>query len=881
MNPDTYNYLSELSRKNFHPITFSGNTPVILNRWLVKCEYRIPENPLCPEPILSLNSKIIVQEDFNNLPKEEIDTSWRFYISSNQEDFYSSNYVEPVFSSRKDKTIYCLNSIYCEKDEDLVFNINNATPISIWINGQLAIKNHFNYHVRPNYIFIRLRKGIHFVLVERIALRTNAIIHQYFHLFYISVKPFNFLFKGFGFLDKKMLIHYEKSLVIVPDHVVYNQEKKIQLIVLSNRIIPGRKQKINLSLFDYSGQMVFSREALTQELIILEPLTRLEGVYRITAQTNELQSSGATYIFKGDIDQKTTELITKAETLKNSNSDIIYNFQCLSRILDYQNGFFKNNCEIAFKTFYDFILEKYTDFERHLSNDSNTRDTALQDIFKNSFMYFQKSTIDDDYAIGWVQLPADYEPGKKMALVINYSYGAAGSRYPNITAYSEARLFKNAVILNFCGRGALNRDFINELEIIKIINFVFKNFNIDRDRISALGYCTGGLNAFNWAFHFPDLFSALASICSTPRMELNHPDYSYSGNINNVTLYSIANIEDCALNGARVIDTASHFKKLKSISYAQFIHMEFEESFHSSKLLESVIKEKRNPYPISVELKTSEPHCNKAYWVQIKRIQNLCFPAFVKAKVINSERVQLETDNIECLNLLINRKSMKLNKTVFIAWRDITKKIVLSDYNITSLFFKGNSIKTETRPISSDDFEYSYNKLELDCSLLGIKEVYTGSCHIIKPCITDEDTDFSSKFLYYLQSPLKEKIRNYKFPVIEKIDPSGQLPANSHFIYYFDTGKTNKADVPFLRNFNFKFTQEFLELNNNRFTGETFLFFKNRHPYNPGKKGLAIAYNCNKVKNELFKFFDGFDTNPLFYHDIVVFNNGKYTGFRN
>ena len=44
---------------------------------------------------------------------------------------------------------------------------------------------------------------------------------------------------------------------------------------------------------------------------------------------------------------------------------------------------------------------------------------------------------------------------------------------------------------------------------------------------------------------------------------------------------------------------------------------------------------------------------------------------------------------------------------------------------------------------------------------------------------------------------------------------------------------------------------------------------------------LAIIYNTENLREEMMRFLNSFDTNPLFYSDAVIYHDGRYHSFRN
>ncbi len=895
---------------SYYPITFSGDQPSILNRWLVSSVPRSQCNVTSTAPSVQPDSRLILRTELTTLSGNELEQNWRYYHSESQDTFYQSASPETMFGKDEDIYIYALCGVYCRKAEETFIYANSITPARIWINGQLVFSSSYNHHIRPHSFVYPFHKGINTILIEKAVFKEHKSLNLPQAGFMITTKPCRYLRNRRlnYFFGEEYFADLKHSFTLAPDRALYEAGRPIQLIVFPNwftaspepiynypqkvsflskllRIILNfSSAKIRIEVYNAKDELIKSFQGQTSTYITLNLEPDTKGLLDIRVRHRySTRKTSNTYVFVGDLPAERESLFLQAKERSDYNPEIISSIRHLTDIPNFQTGCLKGYPELMYHRMYHLIFEKYREFIRYL--DSAPRQGPVQyfQVFANKALYFQPSELDNGFIAYGIYLPQNYSPRRKYPLLISVQFGQGIGQFPLTSQrYIEKGLFTEAIILNICGRGDLNNDFINEIGVLKVIRKVVAEFAIERERIYLVGTCMGTLKGFNIALRFPDLLAAVAGINGTFRMDILNPDFEYLQNIRNIQVYQLSGVEDFRFNYARVMSPLQYLEKSRTWRFLNYSHDDFDEILNSAKLMRALIRERKEKYPRTIQFTLCEPAYNKSYWLKIQHIEDLSAKAFINAQIISRSFIAIETKNIQSFELLFSPKLMRLNRMINLEVGGNSKSVSLFEYSKVLIARREQDWEVVVIPISARDFQEDYDYIGADSNRLGIKELYTRKCVILKPISFAVDQKaFYTKLYYLLQNPLRERMRLYRFNTCFENEISPGELSGTNIVMVIDGNKEpGVIQKQLLADAGIKIGINGISFRQHQFSDDLFCLVKCRNPYNNDYLGLIVYIRGNTVNEELIGLLNSFDNNPLFFHDAVFYCNNRYLTFR-
>lgn len=878
-------HLQQIITASHYPITFSGDIPNILNRWLVKSELATEKGFDHLEPYLSTEAEILLEHEQSFLTGEELERNWRYYISDDKATLYHGNSPQKVFSKDHDQYIYSLCTVFCKEKQDVVVYANGITPIRMWVNGRIVLTNNFNYHIKPYLFGIHFEKGLNTILVEKTLFVKDLALNIDPDNFMIILKPYRFLLNEEQnyFFDKDLLKDLESSYTIIPERAFFKAGETIRFMILPRYFDKPLPESVKVSIANSMGELAATLTIETAKVVSIDVNCNHEGVLCIKATSSDQpEKTGDVYVFYGDFIKTCDQLITAAEKRRDCNQAHIRSIMKLSEIPDINTGCIRNFPQTVQDRLYYSMFEMFFEFERYLHSLDSSAPKAAFEVFKRQAVMVNDSEIDDGFIFYSIHFPTGYDCRKTYPLAISVQYGYGMSVYPIIQQYVQKQHFSQAIVVNICGRGGLNQDYINEVNLFHLLDAIIRDYHIDRERIYITGSCTGTLKSFGLAFRRPDLFAAVIGVNGTVRLELKNPEFELLKNIDNTVCYQLCNIEDNAFNGSRVLITLGHLDKANNWNFTGYSHDDFDEFLNQGKLFREFIAEKRNKYPRRIEYITYEPIYNRSFWLKVEYIEDLSRRARIKAEIRSRKFIDIQLENIKSFSLLIHQEAMGLDGEIEIGVDQLKSRLRLGRFTKVNVTRDVDQLLITTAALPEESFIREYDDLRIDPNLMGIKQLYLKKCTIIQPDdLITKDRVFAKTLVHVLQFPLKERNRNYRYRVLKESGSDGAVLGTSNFIYVFDMENINEMRQQILERCGIRASVSSIQYGNNEYTGGYFGLIKCPNPFNGDFSALIIVFNHRSCQDELVKFFNSFDRNGLFYSDVVIYNHGSYHSFRN
>lgn len=588
-------------------VSFSLATPCFLNRWLVSSAVCKRNDDLTADVRCDLESKVVVGSEVESLQDNELESSWRYYISDDTTSFYKRNSPEKIFplpiSKSDEKYIYALSSVITEKEGIYLVHISTMMPmpIRIWINGELLFADTIAY-IQKNHIFSYcFKKGINTILIEKPLCAWNRRLHMTPKFFSVSIRQLETVINNqfaYEINEASLLKDYLNQYTIIPNKLFYESNEPIQLIIFSNK---SENTNIRLSVSTSMKESKLELSCICGNETTIQTNSGLSGLVKISI------GQQSTYLFIGKYSEYITYIKEQIELVDDKDIDT-YSMSFNIDILDAERGLVKNSIEPIHSYYSQDVFRKLFAFEKYLlSNQINNELT-------NGFVALE-SPVDKTRFACYLELPKRYKCGTNYPLVVYLNFDDSLTRIPT----NPHRILKDndidAISLTLCGRGNFINDYINSYEIICSIKEISKRYSVDTLKISVFGICTGGRRGFELVNKYRGIFSSMLSFAST---SINAGQAA-----GNIPLIQLCNIDDMFYNGATVLSRLEKDGE-KLFIMNSFEHEELIDYYSHSNTARLLI-----PYQNTVEIET-----NISYGIKGIYLEPCCI---VKPSLANKE----------------------------------------------------------------------------------------------------------------------------------------------------------------------------------------------------------------------------------------------------
>ncbi|MEW9700454.1 hypothetical protein [Paenibacillus sp. SI8] len=869
-------YLENLVAISHFPITFAGDVPNALSRWLVRSIVADNDAMAGTEPILDLDARLLLYHELALLDKEVIEANWRQYTADMIDRYQEVNTPSPLFTVQPNKFMYALNTVYCEQERDTLVNVITyfPTPVRMWINGELVVTGNHNYLIKDYFFMCRFREGSNTVLLEWPLSLHHPVTNQEF---IVKLNPVSSILQNAkGYIDEDLQPYYKQSVRIFPESVYHALGEPIRFVVLP-QYCNGSSERIRIRLYTATGELLHSQETASSRVTIVPSHPGFAGLLRIYAESMDGGGkSGETYVFFGDFDCFVEELLMQVAGRGDCDPAVlttIKEMMGLPKVFKSLNQYVPDD---IYKTIFP-VLEKGI---QYACSPEAPGEQGHMDIFGSSYTVFERQPNSDRLAAYTIFLPEDYDPLEAYPLVV-YFHDAQARSFPTDLPWVKRRSTSSAIIVSLVGIGRLN--YVDDFNVIQRISSIAEQYHVDRNRIHLIGFCTGGPKTYRIAMQVPDAFAGIASIVGDMRLRINDPEYELLDNLSNMAVMGMMSTENWFFNSTRKLQFLKELPKAMTGMFHGFMHNEFNALLNSKVLLDKLISFRRDSYPKEVKLSPLEPGYNKAYWVKVEMIENLQEMTYVHATRVSAERINIQMQNISVLSLLLSRVHMSLSSSIEVSVNGVIRRVGIADACKLVITLENNMLRVDVLRLASGEFEQQYHAIGIDIRRMGMKQIYLSACTIIKPdSLLHGRRSLANKLAYLLQNPMKDRYIYYKYESCteEEFDWDQADSGDTNFVLLVDVEKINEKQQELLNKLQIHASKDKLVYNDQIFNGVYFTFILCRHPMHAERLLLIVAYNNNEVECEMITWMNSLDTNPLFYNDAVVFHEGKYHGFR-
>ncbi len=276
------------------------------------------------------------------------------------------------------------------------------------------------------------------------------------------------------------------------------------------------------------------------------------------------------------------------------------------------------------------------------------------------------SVIDDSEQPYSLYLPEGFDVNKTYPLVIML-HGAGSnhrlalrrvfgkSNFPGENDTEASRYFPEWEDVQYIvaapyARGTMGYQGIPEADVMRVIEEIKKNFNIDENRVYLTGLSMGGGGTLYIGLSRPGLFAAIAPVCPAPPGDA----YDLMGNALNLPVAIFQGGADGLVRPEGTRQIVSELRDAGTlVEYQEFPgvgHNVWENAYANGNIFKWFDNIKRDPFPQRVRYTTRWYKYNSAYWVLIDKMTPGTL-ATIDVQFTSENVLQAKTTNLEAFTL--------------------------------------------------------------------------------------------------------------------------------------------------------------------------------------------------------------------------------------
>lgn len=784
---------------------YSGDT-ILINTFSILCELRSKDYD-----IFSLQ----IDENIRNA---------LINVQNNPDSAVVHNKVKLLYSDLTDldfekNTCFCV-TIECAQTEKIVMDIGFSGVFKLWVNNKpICVGMELQ---QRKFIELILKKGENEVIIEYINQKGNSVAQGYIQLYnYKDVLSGNI----FPLLDKiisknsiEVISQYnsdegilEYMLLCPPEVIVQAENVNLDIPEVEEVELRGMtKYTVNLEQYKeeiFHFGLIISGEDRFISLAVNLPEKKLSELYDMADQ------------YENEWDQKS------GITIRGIRKKLMKMY-------------------LPKKRRYDLVKILYN-ILNHLPVHTNRK-------------YFI-SDIDNSVQEVIVKEPDGYDENIFYPLVLYLVDKEESFFSENVSHCNEY------VIADFYCGGILGGGYMSEARYFEVLDYLFSNYNIDKNRIYLIGQSHSSYDLWFLLENYPDLAAAAFLISGSPRYDnimnvSNQPITNVLSNYDYNYLHNIGTIKDI-LNSDKYHEIRC--KNIISASLSDFTLYSIKEFFDGKS------KEK---YPDEIHFRTDMNRYLRSYWINSYGISYEKTYLTIHAKILSNERIEIEAENTVGFRIelppFINKKRfvVTVNHEAFL----------FEEYDKDYVIFLG--IENRFSEVSEWAWPIDYRKG------IGILDVYSAPLRIFIP---ESHSKIVNETAEKFASPLTNGVIgafdvNYPIDSIQNFDVNQNSNHNIIFINVdsnvlcMDQYYGTCLEIPI------KTDAKYFQYKETRYFGEYCVLQIIPNPYNNERSILLIHTNNEKLlarnfltRNVIIPFmFNGF--HPFYHNEAVIMYEKRY-----
>jgi hypothetical protein len=860
-------YLEGILNKTQYPVTFAAHEPRSLSRWLVRSAVKDVSAGWGGEPYLDEGARILLEGEAAVLPVDIQENHWRYYVS------LSPNFQDPclpasMFTPGPDKFLYALCNLYAREEQEVLLNAVTylASPLRLWINGEPAVSASHDFVLKDTLIRVRLRKGNNVVLAELpLDLRYPLTAHE----FIVRLQPVDRLLGGeetYDFLDQGRIERMRSALTIIPEKVFIHPGEPVRFLVLPRYVGAGAGGAVWARLESMDGQALAVVETECSRPAEITIPDGVKGTIRFTAgRVDGSGFSAPVHLFSGDFAAESLTLLTEAGRRRDIRGEVLTSVQGMME----EPALFGELHQYVLYEVWDDILRLWGEFRSFLDRPEAAEPKGFTEIFPSGYIFHRPKQAGDDHLIARVHLPQHFDPVQAYPLVL-FLADRFGRHYPAELPWIREMPLEHAIVVNLMGIGRLN--YIDDLELVRAISDIVSGLPVDRGRIYALGFCTGAMKAFRLGMTMPDLFAGIASVSGDFRLNVQQPEYEWLDNLGDTPVIGLYNYEDWFFNTSRTIASLKRLKNARFRLYTGFMHTELHTLNSSRQLIGALTVSEKERYPRQIRFRVLDPAFLKSHWILSEPSEKSEPLPRIEAEIVAPDEIRISVEYTAGVQLLLSREDMKLTSSIRIFVNGRAATVTIGPYTRVKLRISAGQLTAEAEPITEPAFREAYDAIRADDQLLGIKRIYLRPCTVAVPAAR---SGFTRKLAYLLQNPIRERYVYYKYDSCSEDELTPERMRGRNYVFIVDAREMSRLQRSLTEAAGVAPEPAGLLWKGRTYPGNYFALLTMQNPWDPANLLLLALFNNDSLHDEMIRLLNGFDTDPRFHEEALIYHNGS------
>ncbi len=268
-------------------------------------------------------------------------------------------------------------------------------------------------------------------------------------------------------------------------------------------------------------------------------------------------------------------------------------------------------------------------------------------------------------------LPSTYDSSKPFPLLI-VLHGTGGNQnkyfdHPEYASgiYKQEAEKKGIILLSPYGNDSLDRPTewrgTGEIHVLKVIEEVCKNFNIDRDRIILSGQSMGGTGTTYLCCRYPDLFAGGIPLAST------YGHLSLVINLKHTPMFYVHGEKDWHIYAQTgPIPIIEEMKRLGYNGTLWMIPDVGHNTMHISteRVIDWALQQKRVAHPTHIIHRAYFPPHGRAWWIEIVSVEQPGWYGEVDARIEQDNSIKVTCKNVAELIIRPDPELLPLDKPI-------------------------------------------------------------------------------------------------------------------------------------------------------------------------------------------------------------------------
>ena len=826
----------------YTPYTYKGKT-MLIERYALLGEQECAKEDydLCDLNISPFALEKLAQAEQNGY------TGFPVFEDKNRELFNTFKY----YPSPENKKIYLCAEVHSQTKTKILMCLVSSKYGKIWMNGKCLSVHHSDW-AQTYYLSGTLNKGNNTILVEMYSPDEKA---------QLSIQLMNYRFEQSG--DFKALANMKAltnidPLMLVSDPIYAPIAKSFRFMYMLNDETKY-KQKYRVDIHDSNTGFVKSIPAKIGEPVEID-LSELRGLHEETLRHDWLgcvfnEPDGKEFVtgpcvFTRDFHEHADEIAAECAALvKDQPAEIV------SHVLGFLERL-EDACRRKDDNSVYWISWQLKDLMNHIKTGA-----CRYEVHKTPGVqeFYIPSNLDDSHIRMLARIPAGYTGQQAYPVILALATGNDGGF---CWTASVANILNDFLIFDISGRGFTGGSYVGEASTIEIMEWIFANYAVDRDRVYVLGISNGGFATWALAQNYPQIPAAIYP-------QIGYPSIEIIENVAGIPVYQVVSPKDHVFIGR----TSEVKNRLKP--YGNYTQYDFQEMMHHHlgnyvahpEILKTLTSHRRNLWPERIIYRTPRNRHLESFWVKLHGIARGKY-AEVDARIDNPERISVRLKNTGGITLTIPPQIDKKGFEVVVngcalSFTDYQKPMVILHKE------KGAWREVDSEPT------VDYRKGA------GLLDIYLDSLRIIVP-------DTTGEVLPQIARNFSSPASNGAMPEVYTKYPVYDVAAVPDHIFGHNLLILETADCPnpYVRRFADKLTVQCdktgYAYNNIRTDGGYVVMQVIPNPYDPRRTFLIISTNDEKLlrKHMLLRkviiptYINGI--HPLWNNEVLVFDGKQY-----